>query len=146
VWAYVAFTVVVSIIGLWAKLPDLPATHAHTDRITVAQIMFTDGTIMSPPLVTMLIVGFLLWGAVAESLIAQRICTTLLVLGVGLSTVDEAIGFAHRPALYASAKWSLAVTIGAIFVVIGTAVVVAGIAWAYSSFRADRTSLAAPGH
>lgn len=140
VWVYIGFNVAASVVGLLARLPDLPATHGHTDHITVAQIAFTDGTIMSPPLVAMVVVALLLWGATARGLVLQRIATALLVLGVGLTTVDEAAGFANRPALYSSAKWTLAVTIGIIFVVIGAAVVVSGIAWLYTSFRADGPS------
>jgi hypothetical protein len=137
VLVYMAFNAIASAIGLVAKLPDLPATHAHSDHITLAQVSFTDGTIMSPPLVAMLVVALLLWGAVARNLVLQRICTALLVLGVGTTVVDEAIGFSSRPALYSSAKWGLALAIGTIFVVVGAAVVVSGAVWLYTGFRAD---------
>jgi hypothetical protein len=116
-----------SIIGLVAKLPDLPATHARTDHLSVSQVLFGDGTIMSPPLVLMVVVVLLLLGSTVRNIWGARVCTGLLILGVAVTAVDEAIGFGNRPALYSDAKWNLALTIGSVFIVVAAAVVVTGI-------------------
>jgi hypothetical protein len=40
---------------------DLTSTHASTGHITVSQIVFSTGTIMSPPLILVGIAGLLFW-------------------------------------------------------------------------------------
>lgn len=136
VWAYVAYNVVASVVGLLVKLPDLPATHAHTDHLSVGQVLFTDGTIMSPPLVFMLAVVFLLLGSSARHLVVARVCAVLLIVGVGLTAVDEAGGFSNKPHLYSAGKWDLALTVGSIFVVLAALAVISGITWLYTTVRA----------
>jgi hypothetical protein len=132
VWVYIGYNVVASVIGLIAKLPDLPATHAHTDHIAVREVLIGNGTIMSPPLVFMVVAALLLWGSLNRRMVLARICVALLILGVGLTAVDEAFGFNDKPSLYSPAKWHLAVTIGGIFVAIGAIVVGSGIGWLFN--------------
>jgi hypothetical protein len=135
VWAYVGYNVVASIVGLAVKLPDLPATHAHTDRLSLGQVLFTNGTIMSPPLVLMIVVVLLLIGSSARRLWLARICTGLLIVGVGVTAVDEAVGFGDKPALYSQDKWDLALSIGSMFLIVAAMVVIAGAVRIYASRR-----------
>ena len=129
-WAvavFIGYNVLVSVIGLIARLPDVTASGAKTDSITIGQVLYGNGTIMSPPLVTMVAGALLLWGARAGRALIACAGTTVLIAVTALASIDEVEGFSPRPVIYTAAKWDFAITLGVIFAVIGAAVVVTGI-------------------
>jgi hypothetical protein len=131
--AYIGWNVVVSIVGLIAKLPDLPASHAHTDRLTFGQVLAGNGTIMSPPLVLMIIIGVLVAASTSSRAWISRGAAALTALLVGLSVIDETTGFSDKPALYSTGKWHLCIALGTVFDILGIAVVITGVLWAIAS-------------
>lgn len=137
-WAvavFIGYNVLVSVIGLIAKLPDVVASGAKTDSITIGQVLYGNGTIMSPPLVSMVAAALLLWGARARRLLIAGACTTVLTLLTAVASIDEVEGFSPRPLIYSAAKWDFAIVLGTIFAVIGVAVVAAGIWYLTKSIR-----------
>ena len=137
-WAvaiFIAYNVLVSVIGLIAKLPDVAASVAKTDSITIGQVLYGNGTIMSPPLLAMVAAALLLWGARAGRLLIACVCTTVLTVIAAIASLDEVDGFSPRPVIYAAAKWDFAIALGVIFAVIGLAVVVCGIRYLSKSIR-----------
>jgi hypothetical protein len=137
-WAvavFIGYNVLVSVIGLIAKLPDVVASGAKTDSITIGQVLYGNGTIMSPPLLTMAAAGLLLWGARARRFLVACACTTVQALVTAVASLDEVEGFSPRPAIYTAAKWDFAIALGVIFAVIGVAVVVSGIWYLVTSIR-----------
>jgi hypothetical protein len=136
-WAvaiFIAYNVLVSVIGLIAKLPDVAASGAKTDSITIGQVLYGNGTIMSPPLI-MVAAALLLWGARAGRLVIACACTTVLTVVTAIASLDEVEGFSPRPVIYTAAKWDFATAFGVIFAVIGVAVVVSGIRYLSKSIR-----------
>jgi hypothetical protein len=127
--------VLVSVIGLIAKLPDVVTSGAKTDSITIGQVLYGNGTIMSPPLVAMVAAALLLWGARARRFLVACACTTVLTLLTAVAGLDEVEGFSPRPAIYAAARWDFALVLGVIFAVTGVAVVVSGIWYLVKSIR-----------
>jgi hypothetical protein len=137
-WAVVVFigyNLLVSVIGLIAKLPDVAASGAKTDSITIGQVLYGNGTIMSPPLLAMVAAALLLWGARASRLVIACICTAVLTLVTAVASLDEVEGFWPRPAIFTAAKWDFAIALGVIFAVIGAAVVVSGLWYLFKSIR-----------
>lgn len=137
-WAvaiFIAYNVLVSVIGLIAKLPDVAASGAKTDSITIGQVLYGNGTIMSPPLLTMVAAALLLWGARAGRLVIACACTAVLTVVAAIASLDEVEGFSPRPVIYTAAKWDFAIALGVIFAVIGVAVVVSGIRYLSKSIR-----------
>ena len=133
--AFIGYNVLVSVIGLIAKLPDVVASGAKSDSITIGQVLYGNGTIMSPPLLAMVAAALLLWGARARRFLIACACTTVLILLTAVASLDEVEGFSPRPAIYTAAKWDFAISLGAIFAVIGAAVVVSGIWYLIKSIR-----------
>lgn len=126
---FIAVNVVVSLVALLAKLPDLPHTHATTDRITVGTVLWGDGSIVSPPLAFMVVVGVLLWCATRRQTWLAGASTLLIMVGTIVMAIDEFGGdggLKNKPALYSRSKWDLALILGWIFIVTGVAVVVSG--------------------
>jgi hypothetical protein len=137
-WAvavFIGYNVLVSVIGLIAKLPDVVASGAKTDSITIGQILYGNGTIMSPPLVAMVAGALLLWGARARRFLVACAWTAVLTLVTAVASLDEVEGFSPRPAIYTAAKWDFAIVLGVIFAVIGVAVIVSGIWYLVKSIR-----------
>ncbi len=137
-WAvavFIGYNVLVSVIGLITKLPDVVASGAKTDSITIGQVLYGNGTIMSPPLLAMVAAALLLWGARAGRLVIACVCTTVLTLVTAVASLDEVEGFSPRPAIYTAARWDFAIVLGVIFAVIGVAVVVTGIWYLVKSIR-----------
>lgn len=140
-WAvavFIGYNVLVSVIGLIAKLPDVAVSGAKTDSISVGQVLYGNGTIMSPPLLAMVAAALLLWGARAGRLVIVCACTTVLTLLTAIASLDEVEGFSPRPVIYQAAKWDFAITLGVIFAVIGVTVVVTGIRYLSKSIRLAR--------
>jgi hypothetical protein len=131
--AYIAWNVVVSIIGLIVKLPDLPAAETHADRLTLGQVVADTGTIMSPPLALMILVGLLAWASTNSRAWVSRAATAATVLLVGLSVVAESTGFGEKPTTYSSGKWHLCIALGTVFDVLGVAVLLTGVLSAIAS-------------
>ena len=137
-WAvavFIGYNVLVSVIGLITKLPDVVASGAKTDSITIGQVLYGNGTIMSPPLLAMVAAALLLWGARAGRLVIACACTTVLTLVTAVASLDEVEGFSPRPAIYTAARWDFAIVLGVIFAVIGVAVIVTGIWYLVTSIR-----------
>ena len=137
-WAvaiFIAYNVLVSVIGLTAKLPDVVASGAKSDSITIGQVLYGNGTIMSPPLLAMVAAALLLWGARAGRLVIACACTTVLTVVTAIASLDEVEGFSPRPVIYTAAKWDFAIALGVIFAAIGVAVVVSGIQYLSKSIR-----------
>jgi len=132
---FIGYNVLVSVIGLIAKLPDVVASGAKIDSITIGQVLYGNGTIMSPPLLAMVAAALLLWGARAGRLVIACACTTVLTLVTAVASLDEVEGFSPRPIIYSAAKWDFAIVLGVIFAVIGVAVVVSGIWYLVKSIR-----------
>jgi hypothetical protein len=132
---FIGYNVLVSVIGLIAKLPDVVASGGATDSITIGQVFFGNGTVMSPPLLAMVAAALLLWGARAGRLVIACACTTVLTLVTAVASLDEVEGFSPRPIIYSAAKWDFAITLGVIFAVIGVAVVASGIWYLSKSLR-----------
>jgi hypothetical protein len=137
---FIGYNVLVSAIGLIAKLPDVVASGAKTDSITIGQVLYGNGTIMSPPLVAMVAAALLLWGARARRFLVACACATVLTLVTAVASLDEVEGFSPRPAIYTAAKWDLAIVLGVIFAIIGVAVVVSGIWYLITSIRLAKRS------
>jgi hypothetical protein len=134
---YIGVNVVVSLIGLLFKLPDLPATQATTDAITVGQVLVSPGTIVSPPLLFMLIAALLLWGVTSRMTWLSRACTILIALGAGTTAVDEYGGLLLKPIQYSQGKWDLVLVLGSVFIAIAAVTAISGVAWlALSILRA----------
>jgi hypothetical protein len=137
-WAvavFIGYNVLVSVIGLIARLPDVVASGAKTDSITIGQVLYGNGTIMSPPLLAVAAAALLLWGARARRFLVACACTTVLTLVTAVASLDEVEGFSPRPAIYTAAKWDFAIVLGVIFTVIGVVVVVSGIRYLIKSIR-----------
>jgi hypothetical protein len=132
---FIGYNVLVSVIGLIAKLPDVVASGGKTDSITIGQVLYGNGTIMSPPLFTMVAAALLLWGARARRLVIAGVCTAVLALVTAVASIDEVGGFSPKPVIYSAAKWDLAIALGTIFAVIGVAVVATGIWYLTKSVR-----------
>lgn len=133
---FIAANVVLSLVALLARLPDLPHTHATTDRITVETVLWGSGSIVSPPLVFMVVVVVLLWSATTRQAWLAAATTVLLVVGTIVMVIDEFGGdggLKNKPALYSQSKWDLALILGWIFIVVGAAVVVSGAGWLATS-------------
>jgi hypothetical protein len=142
VGVFILVNVVLSLVALVAKLPDLPHTHATTDRIATGTIIWGGGSIISPPLTFMVVLALLLWGALGRRPWLARACTVLIVVGTLVMAIDEFAGdggLRSRPALYSQAKWDLALILGWIFVLAAAAVVVSGVGWLATSI-ASRVS------
>ena len=142
-WAYVAYNVLLSVVGLVAKLPDLTSTHASTDHITVSQIVFSTGTIMSPPLILVAIAGLLFWGTRVKRNLVSKACTALSLLLVLFTAIEEATGLGNRPALFSTGKWDLVIVLGVIFVMVAAAALVTGVAWTFRSLSSRSMSASA---
>jgi len=130
VGAFIAVNVVLCVVALLAKLPDLPHTHATTDRITVGTVVWGNGSIISPPLVFMVVLTVLLWAALGQRLWLSRASTLLIVVGTLVMAIDEFAGdggLKKKPDLYSQSKWDLALILGWIFIVAAAAVVVSGV-------------------
>jgi hypothetical protein len=143
VGVFIGVNVVLSVVALVVKMPDLPHTHATTDRITVGTVLWGDGSIVSPPLLFMVVVGLLLWGALGRRLWLSRASTLLIVLGALLMGIDEFAGdggLKSKPALYSQSKWDLALILGWIFILAAVAVVVSGVGWLATSVGSARPS------
>jgi hypothetical protein len=137
-WAvavFIGYNVLVSVIGLIAKLPDVVASGAKTDSITIGQVLYGNGTIMSPPLLAMVAAALLLWGARAGRFLVACACATVLTLVTAVASLDEVEGFTPRPVIYSLAKWDFAIALGVIFALIGVAVVASGIWYLTKSIR-----------
>jgi hypothetical protein len=137
-WAvavFIGYNVLVSVIGLIAKLPDVVASGAKTDSITIGQVIYGNGTIMSPPLLATVAAALLLWGARARRFLVACACTAVLTLVTAVASLDEVEGFSPRPAIYTAARWDFAIALGVIFAVIGVAVVVSGIWYLVKAIR-----------
>ena len=137
-WAvavFIGYNVLVSVTGLIAKLPDVATSGARTDSITIGQVLYENGTIMSPPLVAMVVAALLLWGARVGRPVIAWAGTTVLTLLTAVASLDEVEGFSPRPAIYSAAKWDFAIGLGVVFAVIGVAVVATGIWYLSKSIR-----------
>jgi hypothetical protein len=142
-WAiavFIGYNVLVSVIGLIARLPDVATSGARTDSITIGQVLYGNGTIMSPPLVTMVAAALLLWGARAGRPVIACACTAVLTIVTAIASLDEVEGFSPRPAIYTAAKWDFAIALGVIFATVGVAVIVSGVRYLSSSIRQARRS------
>ena len=143
---FIAVKVVLSFVALIAKLPDLPHTHATTDRITVGTVLWGDGSIVSPPLVFMGVLALLLWGTAARRTWLASASAVLIVVGTVVMAIDEYGGdggLKRKPALYSQSRWDLAVTMGWIFIVAAAAVVVSSGGWLATSLGTRRRARAA---
>ena len=141
---FIALNVVLSVVALAAELPDLPHTHATTDHITAGTILWGDGSIISPPLVFMAVLGLLLWGVVRGPTWLSIASAALIVVGTAVMAIDEFTGdggLKRKPALYSQSKWDLALILGWIFIVAAGAVVVSGVAWLATSLTTRRLAV-----
>lgn len=125
-FAYIGYTVVISLIGLLATFPD--KSHVASAHVTLGQVVFGYGTIMSPPLYFMAVIGLLLWGASAQSARLSRSSVALTVIGVLYSAlVGISVLAGGHPDTYSIGKWAVALVLGVGFLVASAAVVAAGL-------------------
>ncbi len=59
VWVWMGYNVLASLLGWIFGLPDIPNTHARNTDIALGQIVWSNGTIISPPLFVIVIAGLL---------------------------------------------------------------------------------------
>jgi len=143
VGVFVAVNVLLSVVALAAKLPDLPHTHATTDRLSIATVLWGGGSIISPPLVVMVVLALLLWAVLGRRPWLSRASAGLIVAGTLVMAIDEFAGdggLKAKPALYSQTKWDLALSLGWIFIISAAAVVVTGVGWLATSIRNPRPS------
>jgi hypothetical protein len=141
--AYIGYNVIATLAGIIARLPDVTTTHATTDQVPLGQVIFPDGTIISPPLIFMVLAALLLWGVISNRKALGAACASLLILGAALTSIAEVTGLGNRPSLFSPAKWHVAVVAGTIYGVIGLAVVITGVAFLYHAL-AERRRLTSP--
>jgi hypothetical protein len=135
---FIAVNVVLTLVAWLDKLPDLPHTHATTNRIGLGTVLWGNGSIISPPFVFMVVVALLLCGAVTTRTWLSRISAALLVAGMVAMAIDEYMGdggLKTKPALYGQAKWDLAMALGWVFIAAAAAVVVTGAGLLGTSLR-----------
>jgi hypothetical protein len=135
---YIGYNVIATLVGILARLPDVTTTHATTDQVPLGQVIVPDGTIISPPLILMVVAGLLLWGVTSRRKVLGPVCASLLILAAALTSIAEVTGLGNRPALFSAAKWHVAVAVGTIYGVIGLTVVIAGVAYLYQTFAERR--------
>jgi hypothetical protein len=140
---YIGFNIVATVVGVLAGLPDVTTTHATTDAVPIGQVFFPDGTIISPPLVFMIVAALLLWGVQRGHPVWSRVCAVLLILGAAVTSLAEVTGLGSRPALFSAGKWHIAVVTGSIYGAIGLAVVVTGLTFLLSAVMQRRRRQAA---
>jgi hypothetical protein len=139
---YIGFNIVATVVGVLAGLPDVTTTHATTDAVPIGQVFFPDGTIISPPLVFMIVAALLLWGVQRGHPVWSRVCAVLLILGAAVTSLAEVTGLGSRPALFSAGKWHIAVVTGSIYGAIGLAVVVTGLTFLLSALMQRRRQAA----
>lgn len=135
---FTALNVALSLVAWRDKLPDLPHTHATTDRISLGTVLWGNGSIISPPLVFMVVVALLLWGVVTRRKWVSIVSAVLLVAGTLVMAIDEYSGdggLSKKPAVYSHSKWDLALALGWIFIAAAAAVVVSGVGWLAAARR-----------
>jgi hypothetical protein len=138
---FMALNVVLSVVALVARLPDLPHTHATTDHISVSTVLWGNGSIISPPRFFMAVLALLLWGFVKGPAWLSIACAVLTVVATAVMAIDEFTGdggLKNKPALYSQSKWDLALVLGWIFIVVAAAVVVSGAGWLATSVAGRR--------
>jgi hypothetical protein len=138
VYVFIAYNVLASVIGLVVKIPDVTTTQTSVVHMTVFSVIFSSGTLVSPPLIWMAVLGLLVWGAAANRPWLSRVCTVLSMLAIALlARADAQTILRGRPDLISSSKWNLAIVIGWISVGIAAVAVASGITWLVRS-RAHR--------
>jgi hypothetical protein len=144
VYVFIAYNVLASVVGLVVKIPDVTTTQTSVVHMTVFSVLFTSGTLVSPPLIWMVVLGLLLWGAAANRPRLSNACTALSMIAIALlARADAQTILRGRPDLISSSKWTLAVIIGWIFVGIAAAVVASGVTWLVQSLARRRVSVRA---
>jgi hypothetical protein len=136
--AYIGYNLIATLVGILAKLPDVTTTHATTDHVPLGQVIFPDGTIISPPLLLMLVAALLWWGIISRRRVLAPVCGSLLILGAALTSFAEVTGLGNRPSLFSAAKWHVAIAVGTIYGVIGLTVVITGVAYLYQTIAQRR--------
>jgi hypothetical protein len=94
-WVWIGANVVLSLVGWLFALGDSPVTG--TTHITLIQVLWDSGTIISPPLIFMVVAGLILWGATSGRLWPARVGTGLLAIGIALIAWDTHGGLNTRP-------------------------------------------------
>jgi hypothetical protein len=142
VYVFIAYNVLASVVGLVVKIPDVTTTQTSVAHMTVVSVIFSSGTLVSPPFIWMAVLGLLLWGAAANRPWLSRTCTVLSMLAIALlARADVQTILRGRPDLISSSKWTLAVIIGWIFVGIAAVAVASGITWFVRSLAHRRMSV-----
>jgi hypothetical protein len=142
VYVFIAYNVLASVVGLVVKIPDVTTTQTSVAHMTVVSVIFTSGTLVSPPLIWMAVLGLLLWGATANRPWLSRTCTVLSMLAIALlARADVQTILRGRPDLISSSKWNLAIIIGWIFIGIAAVAVASGITWLVRSLAHRRMSV-----
>jgi hypothetical protein len=142
VYVFIAYNVLASVVGLVVKIPDVTTTQTSVVHMTIVSVIFTSGTLVSPPLVWMVVLGLLLWGAVANRQWLSRAFALLSMLAIALlARADAQTILRGRPDLVSSSKWTLAVTIGWIFVGIAAVAVASGVTWLVRSLAHRRVTV-----
>jgi hypothetical protein len=144
VYVFIAYNLLASVVGLVVKLPDVTTTQTAVVHMTVFSVIFTSGTIVSPPLIWMVVLGLLLWGAAANRSWFSKACTLVSMFAIALlAWADAKTILRGRPDLISSSKWTAAVIIGWIFVGIAVVAVASGISWLVHSLARRRVSVGA---
>ena len=130
---WIAANVVLTILGVLLRLGDSPVTS--TREITLGRALLDSGTIVSPPLVFMVVAVALLWPAMARNRWAALVATALLAIGTTVVGWDTQGGLHVRAPLYSSSDWNIVLVLGWLFVALSAALVVSGIARLVVVFR-----------
>jgi hypothetical protein len=135
-----AATVIVSLLAWWFALGDSPVIH--TTHVSLAQVVLTAGSVVSPPLITTVMAGLFLWWALSRRVWLSRAGTVLLLAGLALTGWDTAGGLHARAAGYSAATWDAVQVIGWAYVVVCVVAVVACIAYLIRLFAGRPRSAA----
>jgi hypothetical protein len=121
-----AATVILSILAWVFALGDSPVIH--TTHVSLVQVLVTAGSVVSPPLITMVLAGLFLWWALSRNAWLSRAGTVLLLAGIALTGWDTAGGLHVRAAGYSPPKWDGVLVLGWAYAVICILAVLACIA------------------
>jgi len=113
---WMAVTVIVSLLAWLFAWGDSPVIH--TTHVSMAQVLLTAGSVVSPPLITIVLAGLFLWWALSRHVWVSRTGIVLLLVGIALTGWDTAGGLHVRAPGYGAAKWDAVLVIGWAYVAV----------------------------
>ncbi len=121
----IAANVVLALASMIFELGDSPVTG--TRNVSLGTALWSSGTIVSPPLVSMLVASLLLLGISMRRAWVPRVASVLFVIVIGIVAFDTAGGLHAQAPLYGPTRWAFVVIVGWLFVALSAATVSAGL-------------------